>query len=154
MNDYVVEVSALIAAPGTAVWAVLTDYRHGHQAILPRPPFVSMTVLAGGLGAGTVVQVEMNVMGAQRSMRLEATEPEPGRVLRETERATGLETTFTVDPLDDGRRCRVTIATRFVPARGVQGWLERLFNPPLVRRIYRQELGLLAERVGGEGDAA
>jgi hypothetical protein len=38
----------------------------------------------------------------------------------------------------------VTIATDAAASSGVKGWLERLFNPAVMRRIYRQELQQLA----------
>jgi hypothetical protein len=41
----------------------------------------------------------------------------------------------------------VTIAADAAVRPGIAGWLERLFNPPMMRRIYRQELQQLAEYV-------
>ncbi len=41
-----------IPAPAAAVYALLADYRDGHPRILP-PAFSDLTVLQGGIGAGT-----------------------------------------------------------------------------------------------------
>ncbi len=62
----------------------------------------------------------------------------------EMDDALGVTTTFTVEPLDGGSHSRVTIATDAAIRPGIAGWLERLFNPSMMRRIYRQELQQLA----------
>jgi hypothetical protein len=86
----------------------------------------------------------MNVMGVRREDHLAVTEPEPGRVLQETDLAAGLTTKFKIDPLDGGRRSRVTITTISQASPGFRGVLEKLLNPPIIRRIYNQELKQLA----------
>lgn len=143
MNTIQVEVTATIDAPPQRVYAVLADYRTHHPNILPKPYFTSLAVEQGGIGAGTVVVAHMNVYGARRTYRLAVTEPQPGRVLVESDAEAGISTTFTVEPLDGGDRSRVTIATASRPAAGVAGWLERLINPAITRRIYRSELDQL-----------
>lgn len=144
-----VEVSEVIAAQPERVYAILTDYRVSHQAILPKSYFTDVTVEQGGQGAGTIVRTHMKVMGTAMNYRLIVSEPQPGRVLKEEDTAVGVATTFTVAPLDDGQHSRVTIATDAAPSPGVRGWLERLFNPPVMRRIYREELRQLGEYVRG-----
>ena len=57
-----------------------------------------MTVEKGGKGAGTVIRVLMNVLGVDRTYYMEVSEPEPGRVLAETDQDAGVTTTFTVKP--------------------------------------------------------
>jgi hypothetical protein len=71
---------------------------------------------------------------------MEVTEPEPGRVLMETDKKLGVVTTFTVEPLDDGKRSHVTIATNWTPSKGVMGWLERVSTPAFMRKLYTTEL--------------
>ncbi len=127
------------------VYSILADYRGGHPAILPRPYFERLTVIEGGVGAGTIAEVHMNVFGAKSVLRLETTEPEPGRVLVETDPAAGVTTTFTVDPANGGEHARVTIETAARTRAGLPGLLERLLNPVIMRRIYRAELIQLAE---------
>lgn len=149
MKPIHVEVSHVIEARPERVYAILADYRVGHPAILPQPYFTELVVEEGGQGAGTIVRVGMEVMGKAFAYRQTISEPEPGRVLKEADAAAGVITTFTVDPLDGGGRSRVTIATAAATSPGLTGWLARVFNPPLMRRIYRQELQQLAEYVRG-----
>jgi hypothetical protein len=147
MNQNHVEVSDVIEAHLEKIYGILADYRVGHPAILPKPYFTELVVEEGGQGAGTIVRVGMQVMGKAFTYRQTISEPEPGRVLKEADAAAGVFTTFTVEPLNGGGRSRVTIVTDAAVSSGVTGWLERLFNPIVMRRIYRQELQQLAEYV-------
>lgn len=144
MSTIYVELSDVVPAPPEQVYGILADYREGHPAILPRPYFRELTVEQGGQGAGTVLRVQMEVMGVKQSYHLQVSEPEPGRILVEEDREAGVKTTFTVAPLNGGRRSLVTIATESRTAPGFRGLMERLINPPVTRRIYRQELQQLA----------
>ncbi len=145
MGTVQVESSRLINASPEAVFNVLADYRVGHPAILPKPYFTGLTVLEGGRGAGTVLEVEMQIFGVERSYRQQISEPEPGRILQEDsvelQRNLPLVTTFTVEPR--GQQAQVTISTRFQTAPGFQGMMERLMNPPVMRQIYSKELAQL-----------
>ncbi len=71
-------------------------------------------------------------------------EPEPGRVLAETDTATGLVTTFTLTPEDSGRQTRVRIATDWTTQPGVAGLIEKWTTPPVMQRIYHTQLRQLA----------
>jgi hypothetical protein len=152
MSEIIMAVSAVIDAPPNEVCSVLTDYPGGHHAILPPEYFTDLTVIEGGQGDGTVIDVSMIVMGVSSNYRFHVTKPEPGRVLMETDEAAGLVTTFTVDPLDEEGRSRVTIATRARVGRGLRGLMERLVNPVIMRRIYLQELQILKNYVHKGGD--
>jgi hypothetical protein len=148
--------SAVIDAPAPAVYGLLADYRNGHPRILRERYFSGLEVERGGTGAGTVIRFRMHALGATRAMRAEISEPEPGRTLVETYLGSGEVTTFTVEPLDGGGRCRVTILTEWTP-RGFAGLVQRLLVPPLLRRIYAEELGNLARCAGrpaGSGTSA
>ena len=144
MNQYEVSVSRRIDAPATAVYGVFADYRQAHAAVLPKPYFTSMTVEKGGTGAGTEITVEMAVMGVKTTYHMVVTEPEPGRVLQEEDKAVGLVTTFTIDPINDGQASQVTLYTRARTAPGLRGFIEKLITPPITRKIYNEELDLLA----------
>ena len=150
MPSYRVSESSVIAAPPERVYAVLADYRQGHPDILPRPPFESLEVEEGGIGAGTVIRVRIRVLGRARTFRATVTEPDPGRVLVETDVTTGTATSFTVDPLDDGRQARVTIATDMRTRGGPLGVVQRILLPRLLRPIYVRELARLAASVAGK----
>ena len=141
------EASDVIEARPEKVYAILADYRAGHPAILPQSYFTDIMVEQGGQGAGTIVRTHMQVMGTKMNYHLIVNEPQPGHVLMEKDNELGVTTTFTVDSLNGGSQSRVTIATDAAVSPGIKGWLERLFNPPVMRRIYRQELRQLAEYV-------
>jgi hypothetical protein len=107
MPRHRVSASAVVRAPAGRVYAILADYRHGHPRIVPRPPFGPLEVEQGGTGAGTVVRFQMRLLGRTRTFRAAVTEPEPGRVLVETDLGRGAVTTFTVDPCGEGQGARV-----------------------------------------------
>ncbi len=139
---YTVEVSHIIDAPAAAIYATLADYRVSHPAILPKE-FTGLQVEQGGTGAGTVFNAHISVMGAKRSFHMVVSEPQPGRVLAETDEAAGVSTTFTVEPLG-AAQSRVTIASLFRESAGIKGWLEKLTNPGITRRMYHDELDNIA----------
>lgn len=147
MGYYQAEASETIVAPPDQVYAIISDYHKGHPAILPARYFTEMTVDEGGVGEGTVTTVLMNVFGARSALKLQVTEPEPGRVLVEEDRSAGVVTTFTLDPVNGGGATRVTIATRANTSPGLRGMVEKLMNPAITRKIYREELQQLAEIV-------
>lgn len=134
--------SALIPAPPQRVYDIIADYREGHPSILPKPPFVDLTVEQGGRGAGTVILVRMRVLGRNDAFRAVVSEPEPGRVLVETN-DNGMTTTFTVEPRDEGRQSFVTFRTEMTRG-GLRGALEGWLVPRLMRPVYERELANLA----------
>jgi hypothetical protein len=144
MAQHRVTTSALIPAPASKVYSILADYRVGHPSILPRPYFDSLVVEEGGVGAGTAICFEMRVFGRRQTFHSVVTEPEPGRVLVETDLNTGAVTTFTVEPRDDGRNSQVTIATETGARAGILGGLEGWLTTRTLRPIYEKELAQLA----------
>ncbi len=153
MGQYNVSVTDIIDAPVEAVYAIISDYHDGHPSILPPQYFKEINVEQGGQGAGTVARVEMEVMGNRQTFRLAVTEPVPGRVLVEEDAAAGTSSRFTLEPLADGRT-RVTITTEVRAAGGLRGLIERWISPSLLRRVYRDELHLLAEKTRRQGGQA
>jgi hypothetical protein len=130
-----------LRASAAAVYGILRDYHELHPRILP-PAFHDLTITAGGVGAGTSLRVAFTVWGQTRVFEMDVTEPEPGRVLVETDRPTGTVTTFTVEPTGD-RTCDVTFDTRLPDTPGFAGWIERFFSRRLLDRTYRDELARL-----------
>lgn len=141
--------SALLDIPATTAYGLIADYRNGHPRILPPRVFLGLDVESGGRGAGTVIRFRMKLAGVARTVRAAVAEPEPGRVLTETDLDTGAVTSFTVDAAPDGRSCHVTIATVW-QASGFTGLLARWLAPRMLRRVYADELAQL-ERVGRAG---
>lgn len=136
--------SAVIDASPEAIWDVFSDYEVAHMAILPKPYFAGMDVLEGGQGAGTVIDVHMDVFGNKKTYHMEVTEPEPGRLLAETDYNTGERTHFILEPLGNGRQTKVTIDSKFNVSPGFAGKFERLITPPITRHIFKKELANVA----------
>lgn len=144
-----VKAQATLPASPATIYGIIADYRVGHPAILPPQYFEGLAVDAGGTGAGTRIRYTMKAYGKRTACRASITEPEPGRVLVETEETTGSVTTFTVDALADGRS-RVTFETVY-PAPGLLGWIESLVVPRYLAKVYAAELQLLARRSSTPG---
>jgi len=151
MSRHRVSATAVIDAPTNVAYSIIADYRDGHPHILPRPPFVDLEVEQGGVGAGTVIRFRMRTFGATRVMRAAITEPEPGRVLVETDLAGNVMSTFTVEPVGDGQS-RVTITTDLDVRGRLFGWLRRFLITRMLRPVYVREIAQLeavaAERAG------
>jgi hypothetical protein len=144
-NINVVSDDRVVSAPADEVFRKLADYREHHPKILP-PAFSDFRVEEGGVGAGTIISFKVKLGGRTKSYRERVTEPEPGRVLTETDIATGSSTTFTVTP-EGELQTRVGISTSFPASGGVQGWLEKMFAPRMLRKLYADELQRLDEYV-------
>lgn len=145
LKNYKVSASMVVEAPAEMVYAIVADYREGHPQILPRKYFTALEVERGGRGEGTVIRFRMRLLGRERNFRAAITEPEPGRVLAETNLDDGgAVTSFVVDPYERGRHSRVTIITELRSAAGLYGLAERFLTTTLLRRIYTLELKLLA----------
>jgi uncharacterized protein YndB with AHSA1/START domain len=143
-KGYSVTATTIIEAPVEMVYAIIADYRDGHPHILPKQYFTALEVEEGGVGAGTRIRFQMRVLGRRQTFHAAITEPEPGRVLVETNLDGGAVTTFEVRPVENRWRCRVTITTELQTRGGLLGRTERRLTRLLLRRIYAQELALLA----------
>lgn len=126
-----------IQAPPEQVYVYLADMRQHHPNFLP-PAFSDFQVESGGVGAGTVTRFTLSAGGRSRNYRMQVGEPEPGRVLTESDTESSLVTTFTVEPMDG--ESRVQITTTWEGAGGVGGFFERLFAPRVMKGLYADEL--------------
>ena len=90
----------------------------------------------------------MTLAGRTSEYRVRVGEPQPGRMLIESDKSRRMLTTFTVDPERDGRS-RVRIQTRWY-TDGLAGMVERLVAPRMLAKVYRQELELLNRYAGGQ----
>jgi len=129
-----------IDAPARRVYHYIRDFRDHHPRFLP-PQFSNFQVESGGVGAGTIHSFTMTLGGRATEHRVRVGEPEPGRVLIESDPSRRMLTTFTVDPEMDGGSM-VRIETRWF-TDGLKGFVERLVAPRMLRRVYRAELTLL-----------
>ena len=143
MIGHSVEASAEIEAAVERVYGIVADYREGHPRIVPKSFFTGIEVEEGGYGAGTVIRVGVRVAGLKSSFRAAVSEPEPGRVLVETDLDGGPVSTFTFEPLGPGRT-RVAISTLLLRRGKQAGPVERFLASRFLRRVYAEELRLLA----------
>lgn len=147
MSGIRVEASRVVDAPAEVVYRFLADYRERHPSILPPRSFVGYKVEEGGNGAGTVISFRIRAGGRERPYRMRVSEPEPGQMLREQDTASSLATTFTVTPVAGNTQTMLSIQTQWSGGSGIGGFFERTFAPMAMRRIFRQELELLANAV-------
>ena len=126
-----------VDASAEIVYGYLADMREHHPRFLP-PAFADFEVESGGVGQGTIVRFKVTAGGRTREYRMEVAEPQPGRVLTESDMNSSLVTTFTVTP--DDTASRVQICSTWNGAAGIGGLFERLFAPRVMRGIYADEL--------------
>jgi hypothetical protein len=146
-----VSAEGAVDAPAETVYGYLADMREHHPRFLP-PAFSDFEVEAGGVGEGTVTRFKLTAGGRTREYRMQVAEPEPGRVLVESDTSSSLITTFTVTP--EGDASRVLISTTWVGAGGVGGLFERLFAPRVMRGLYVDELERLNAYARGRATAS
>lgn len=131
-------------APPDRVYAIIADYHNGHPHILPKQ-FRNLTVEKGGIGAGTIIRFEVRALGQTQRFRAFVTEPEPGRVLvEENVEPAPSKTTFTVVKSASGQGTTVSFRTEMTSRPGLFGALERFVSKRLMKKMYAEELTLLA----------
>jgi hypothetical protein len=146
MATILVSAERTVDAPADAVFGYIADMREHHPHFLP-PAFSDFQVESGGVGEGTITRFAVTAGGRTRQYRMKVAEPEPGRVLTESDTGSSLVTTTTVTP--QGARSLVTISTTWQGAGGIGGFFERLFAPRAMRGLYTDEL----ERLDGYAQA-
>jgi hypothetical protein len=140
MGTINVTAERVVGGPAGDVYRYIADMREHHSRFLPSA-FSDFEVLSGGVGAGTTTRFKVTAAGRTREYRMEVGEPEPGRVLTESDANSSLVTTFTVT--SEGDASRVRISTTWEGAGGIGGLFERLFAPTVMRRMYADELARL-----------
>lgn len=129
-----------VDAPADTVYGYIADHRDHHPHFLP-PAFSDFRVESGGVGAGTVTRFRVTAGGRSRDYRMTVAEPEPGRVMTETDANSSLVTTWRVSP--QGDKSTVQLSTSWDGAGGIGGFFERMFAPRAMRSIYSDELNRL-----------
>jgi hypothetical protein len=139
-DTYVISVTRRINASPRVAYDTIANYHTGHPRIVPKQ-ISNIHVERGGIGAGTVITFDVTVLGRTTPFRAEVTEPEPGRVLVETN-VQGNEsfTTFVVDPGAHPNEAVVTIRTEMTRQPGLAGAIEKLLSPRLLKPMYEEEL--------------
>jgi len=144
-----VEVSAEIEAQPQEIYAVVADYRNGHPRILPEEYLRDLEVEAGGYGAGTVIRFRVRAFGIERQARATVSEPEPGRVLVETEMTSNIVTTYTLTAQSEGKTT-LQITSAWQISRNPFVALQQAFYPKLMRSMDAKELELIAAFVSSK----
>jgi hypothetical protein len=128
-------------APADVVYHCIGDYRNHHRpgGFLP-PAFSDFEILRGGVGSGTEYRFTVALGGRRRALSASVNETVPGRELVET--GPGIQTTFTVEPVDRGARVRFETV---MEEGGLTGVMNRLFAKRLLLPIYEDELRQLEE---------
>ncbi|HEY1319616.1 MAG TPA: SRPBCC family protein [Streptosporangiaceae bacterium] len=137
MARLVVSAEGAVNAPAETVYGYIADMREHHPRFLPSA-FSDFQVESGGIGAGTVIRYKLTAGGRTREFRTKVAEPEPGKVLTESDTRSSNVTTFTVSPR--GASSLVRISSAWDGAGGVGGLLERMFAPRVLRAILADEL--------------
>ena len=141
MGTIAVAQEGAVGAPADLTYRLIADDEH-HKRFLPEA-FSDFETVEGGVGAGTVHRFKLQAGGKVRDYLMRVDEPQPGRVLTETDQNSSLVTTFTVTPA--GETCTVKIETTWQGAGGVGGFFERTFAPKVMRKMYADELARLDE---------
>jgi uncharacterized membrane protein len=137
MGRIVVSAEGTVDAPADTVYRYIADMREHHPHFLP-PAFSDFRVESGGVGAGTITRFKVTAGGRTREYQMKVAEPEPGRILTESDTGSSLVTTTTVSPR--GGASLVQISTAWDGAGGIGGVFERMFAPRVMRAIYADEL--------------
>ena len=130
-----------VSAPADTVFGYIRDMREHHPKFLP-PEFSDFQVESGGVGPGTITRFTVTAGGRSRNYRMKVDEPEPGRIITESDTGSSLVTKTTVTPKEGGVSL-VEIATSWQGAGGIGGFFERTFAPRALRAIYEDELNRL-----------
>jgi hypothetical protein len=123
MARIVVSAERVVDAPADAAWRYVADMRDHHPRFPPRGTIARFTVTAGG---------------CIREYRMRVDEPEPGRVLTESDTGSSLVTTTTVSPRDGTSLVQISMA--WDRTGGPGRLFERMFAPRAIRSIYADEL--------------
>ena len=142
MKQLKVMASDILDAKPEDVYTTIADYKNGHPRIVPKENFYDMRVEQGGYGEGTIIRFKMKVLGVEQEMYQRVTEPEPGRVIveQDIDAPRHVVTTFTVTPVEEGKKARVEIVSTMNVSPGLQGVVERIVIPMINPRLYRKEL--------------
>jgi hypothetical protein len=126
-----------VGAPARLVYDLIRDIREHHPRFLPAN-FSDLEIEQGGVGAVTIFTFTGTFVGSTRRFRMRVDEPEPGRVITESDTMSSMVTTWTLTP--EGDSTRVQIETRWNGTEGMAGFMERTVLPMLMRRVYNDEL--------------
>ena len=149
-----IAVSQVVDARVQDVYAVIVDYQVMNQAILPQPYFEEVVLEEDGQEVAIGVGLTVEVFGHQIHFRQTEGEREDRLAVVEKDMMSDQSITITLDPLDSGRKTRVTITSEMPVSGGLQGLVQRLTQRSIVRHNYRKGLNRLADYLNDQQDAA
>lgn len=126
-----VEESLLIGAPPDKVYAILADPKH-HKHILP-DVFISY-----GAESESIVAFTVKAGFIKRDYRVRTEQTEPNKLFRETDIDKNITTEFRLEPHEQGTV--VTIATNYETEPTISGYIESIFGPKFLHKLYHEEL--------------
>lgn len=132
----ILSVTKTINAHSEILFNIVADYHNGHQAILPKPPFVALKVLEGGFGHGTRIECDIKFLGKLTTFRATVTVPEEGKIIRETI-DDGTITTYLFDEVG-ANKTAVTIKTE-----GEANFLFAYMTRKMLTPVYEREISML-----------
>ena len=112
-----IAVSQVVDARVQDVYAVIVDYQVMNQAILPQPYFEEVVLEEDGQEVAIGVGLTVEVFGHQIHFRQTEGEREDRLAVVEKDMMSDQSITITLDPLDSGRKTRVTITSE-MPVSG------------------------------------
>lgn len=143
MSHIFVRSERIIGAKPGEVFKALSDYETKRPRILP-PNYIEYGVDKGGQGNGTVIHYRLQAAGRSRPYEMSVEETVKGQVLTERDKGSSLVTRWSVLPIEDGQKSRVSVESDWEGGQGVGGFFERTFAPLGLRNIYRDILIALA----------
>src|SRR5579885_819167 len=146
MSRIHVKTERVINARPEIEYEALADYK-GERKQMLTPNFLDYTVERGGQGSGTMLRYRLQTAGRERPYHISVQEPVKGQVLVERDTNSSLVTTWSVAPVKDGDRTRVSVESEWTGGNGVKGFFERTFAPLGLRRIYDTMLSRLEHQV-------
>lgn len=146
MSHIHVKKERMIDARPEAVYEALADYK-GQRKQMLTPNFLDYTIERGGRGGGTMLRYRLQAAGRERPYHISVQEPVKGQVLVERDTNSSLVTTWSVAPVKDGDKSRVSVESEWTGGSGVKGFFERTFAPLGLRRIYDTMLSRLEQQV-------
>src|ERR1700730_18163328 len=97
MAKMLVSAEHKVDAPADEVYHYVADMREHHPHFLP-PAFSDFRAESGGVGACPITRFKIAAGGRPCEYRMKVAEPEPGRILTESDTDSSAVTTFTVSP--------------------------------------------------------
>ncbi len=104
MAQILVSAEKTVNAPADTVFGYVRDMRE-HPNFLPSA-FSDFQVESGGVGPGTITRFTVTAGGRSRNYRMKVDEPEPGRIITESDTGSSLVTKTTVTSMHDGVSAR------------------------------------------------